>query len=152
MKVRPLTVEVQKYHMHRLWPQFAASTNRGNHAWWTGTLQPTTMSDAYTVEFAYTVPKRPEIRVLSPELKIRSDCARLPHTFSGDILCVHTAWEWRADTIIAQTIVPWTCAWLYFYEIWFRTGYWLGEGTHPDFPEHKVPDDSESQEKPAWSR
>ncbi len=140
MKIKPLTLEIQKYHMRRLWPQFTATTNRGNQAWWTGTLQPTAMSDTYSVEIAYTVPRRPEIRVLSPELKTHQDHSRLPHVFPDGTLCVHTAWEWRADTIIAQTIVPWICAWLYFYEVWHQTGYWLGEGTHPDFPEHKTKD------------
>ena len=141
MKIKPLTLELQKYHMRRLWPLFSATTNRGNRAWWTGTLQPTAMSDTYTVELAYTVPRRPEIRVVSPELKLRPGCTRLPHVFPDSTLCVHTAWEWRADTIIAHTIVPWICAWLYFYEVWYQTGYWLGEGTHPDFPEHKAQDE-----------
>jgi hypothetical protein len=140
---------MQRYHMRRLWPQFTASTNRGNQAWWTGTLQPTAMSDGYTIGLAYSVPGRPRIRVLSPELKIRSGYSRLPHIFPDGTLCVHTAWEWRADMIIAETIIPWTCAWLYFYEVWIQTGYWLGEGTHPDFPEHKVPDDLEPRERPS---
>jgi hypothetical protein len=26
--------------------------------------------------------------------------------------------------------------WLAFYETWLETGCWLGEGTHPDLPEH----------------
>jgi hypothetical protein len=56
VKVKPLTLELQKYHMQRIWPQFSATTNRGNQAWWTGTLQPTAMIDTYTVEIAYTIP------------------------------------------------------------------------------------------------
>lgn len=134
---------MQKYHMCRVWPQFAVSTNRGNQAWWTGTLQPTPLGETYTVEFAYMIPRRPEIRVLSPELRTHPSHTRLPHTFPDGTLCVHLASEWRADSIIAETVVPWTCAWLYFYEVWLQTGYWLGEGTHPDFPQHKPLDDIE---------
>jgi hypothetical protein len=141
MKFKPLTLDLQKYHMQRLWPQFTAATNRGNRASWTGTLQPTAMSNTYTVEFAYTARWRPEIRVLSPELRVRLGCSRLPHVFREGTLCVHTAWEWRGDLIIAQTIVPWTSTWLYFYEKWYQTGYWCGEGTHPDLPQHKQQDD-----------
>ena len=32
---------------------------------------------------------------------------------------------------IADTILPWTSLWLYFYELWHATGQWLGGGEHP---------------------
>ena len=33
---------------------------------------------------------------------------------------------------IADTIIPWTSEWLFFYELWLATGgEWLGEGEHP---------------------
>ena len=124
--------------MARLWPQFTASTNRGNRSWWTGILQPTALSDSYRIGFSYTVPERPKIEVLSPELKLHPGYSRLPHVFEDGTLCVHTAWEWHGDLLIARTIVPWVCIWLYFYEVWYTTGCWLGEGTHPELPEHKA--------------
>ena len=31
----------------------------------------------------------------------------------------------------AETIVPWACLWLYYYEVWHATGEWLGGGLHP---------------------
>jgi len=30
-----------------------------------------------------------------------------------------------------ETIVPWACLWLYYYEVWHTTGEWLGGGLHP---------------------
>jgi len=132
-----LTVAQQVYHMRAVFPQFHAETNRGNWVRWTGTLQPHELSDQYTVAISYTVPFRPEIRIVSPELRRRSDCKNLPHIFPGDLLCVHTADEWNGGLILARTIVPWTSTWLYFYETWYATGLWLAEGTHPEFPQHR---------------
>jgi hypothetical protein len=123
--------------MGRLWPQFTATTNRGGLISWIGTLTPTPMSDTYTVGFEYSVPFRPEIRVLAPDLVVRPESDGLPHVFGDGTLCVHTADEWHGRLIIAQTIVPWTSTWLYFYEVWRDTGYWIGKGTHPEWPKHK---------------
>lgn len=136
-KRQTLTIEAQRYHMKRLWPQFACETNRGNWARWTGTLQPSPLSNAYTVEISYTEPSRPKVKVLDPELELHPGSQRLPHFYPDGTLCLHLAHEWRRHLVIAETIVPWTSTWLYFYEAWAATGYWSGEGTHPSFPEHR---------------
>jgi hypothetical protein len=132
-----LTISEQVYFMRAIYPQFRVTTNRGNRARWTGDLRPTSMSDTYAVEISYTVPRCPEIRVLTPELRVRPGHKRLPHVFEENRLCVHQAHEWTGNLILARTVVPWTIAWLYFYEIWFATGFWEGGGTHPDLPEHE---------------
>jgi len=123
--------------MQAKFPNFRAASNRGKWVQWTGPLKPTAISVTYTVQITYEMPNRPEIRVLSPELKPRLDCDRIPHVFSENKLCVHQAHEWSGRKILAMTIVPWISAWLYFYEIWYATGLWLGEGTHPDLPQHR---------------
>ena len=125
------------YLMAMSYPQFRVITNRGNWARWSGDLRPSALSDTYTIEISYTIRRRPEIRVLTPELRLRPGHERLPHVLEGNKLCVHQAHEWRGDSILAHTIVPWTVAWLYFYEVWFATGSWEGGGTHPDLPQHK---------------
>ncbi len=124
--------------MRARFPQFNAATNRGNWVRWVGTLKPTALSRTYTVEIAYEIPGRPEIRVVSPALETRPGCDRLPHVFSEGQLCVHQAHEWRGDQVVARSVVPWVSAWLYFYEVWHATGLWLGEGTHPDLPQHRT--------------
>jgi hypothetical protein len=134
---RHLTVAQQVYFMRELHPQFRVTTNRGHRARWIGDLRPSSLSDIYRVEISYTIPRRPEIRVLSPELRIRPGLKRLPHVFDEDKLCVHQAHEWAGDLSIAKTIIPWIMAWLYFYEVWYATGFWEGGGTHPHRPEHR---------------
>jgi hypothetical protein len=132
-----LTLDLQIHHMRAKYPEFHEISNRGNWAQWTGNLKPTAMSEAYTIQITYEIPARPEIQALTPLLKARPDCNKIPHVFSENKLCVHQAHEWGGDKILAVTIVPWISAWLYFYEIWYATGLWLGEGTHPDLPQHR---------------
>ena len=36
------------------------------------------------------------------------------------------------NKLIANTIIPWTVEWLYYYELWQATGEWLGGGEHPE--------------------
>jgi hypothetical protein len=48
-------------------------------------------------------------------------------------LCLYlpSADEWMPTQLIAETIVPWTSLWLFYYETWHATGEWLGGGDHP---------------------
>jgi hypothetical protein len=73
---------------------------------------------------------RPKIAVLEPRLR-DPDGPPLPHVFEGDRLCLHFPKEWRADQMIATTIMPWTSEWLLHYEIWKATGEWHGGGHEP---------------------
>jgi hypothetical protein len=136
LRPRYLTTAQQDWLVRAKYPQFRSQGNRGNRITWTGELQPTARSATYLVEITYTVPARPRIRVLRPELKRREGAHNLPHVFEDDLLCVHEAQDWNATMIIANTILPWISGWLYFYEVWLDTGYWEGEGTHPHRPEH----------------
>ena len=38
--------------------------------------------------------------------------------------------EFNSSKLIANTIIPWTVEWLYYYELWLATGEWLGGGEH----------------------
>lgn len=70
--------------------------------------------------------------VLSPALESRPG-ERLPHVYPGNALCLYYEQEFvGSEDFIADTIVPWTSEWLYFYEHWMSTGLWLGaEAPHP---------------------
>lgn len=97
------------------------------HLEWIGQLQPTPLSQVYTIKIAYSVGSRPSVKVLSPELVSREG-ERLPHVFSGDRLCLFKEWytEWSSSMLIADTIIPWSSMWLTYYEIWLLTGVWSG--------------------------
>jgi hypothetical protein len=132
-----LTAMQQDQFVRSRFPHFRRTTNRGDRIKWRGTLQPSPRSDLYEVEIAYEIPYRPHIQVVTPGLTTWGDLKRQPHTFRDGSLCVHQAHEWHGNKLIAETIIPWTCLWLAFYETWLETGCWLGEGTHPDLPEHR---------------
>jgi len=136
--IRPksLTVMEQDYWVRSRFPNFRSSNNRGTRIKWHGTLQPSRRSDIYKVEISYVVPCRPVVKVLSPRLSTWGDLKKQLHTFRDGSLCVHQSHEWHGNKFVAETIIPWTCLWLAFYETWLETGCWLGEGTHPDLPEH----------------
>ena len=133
-----LTIAQQDHLMRRCFPGLRATSNHGGRIVWRGHLQPTAWSEVYEVEIVYEVPRRPHIRILSPQLRVREGCKNCPHTFKDGSLCVHQTHEWNGNRFIAWTIVPWICVWLYFYEVWLRIGVWRGEGTHPDLPEHNA--------------
>ena len=135
---KALTISQQNHSMCIHFPLFRATSNHGSRIVWRGPLQPTAWSEIYETEIVYQVPCRPQIRILSPQLRIRKGFTKCPHTFADTTLCVHQAHEWNGNRLIASTIVPWICVWLYFYEVWLRIGVWRGEGTHPHLPEHNA--------------
>ena len=97
---------------------------------WQGQLTPTPLSDSYTIRVSYTPPSRPKIEVVAPHLRTLPG-KKIPHTFSGQDLCLHLPGQWTAEMPIARTIIQWTSLWLFFYETWLFTGMWRGEGHEP---------------------
>jgi len=127
-----LPISQQIIAMNLSFPEFDAEWKK-NTVIWTGVLQPTSLSMKYTVEITYSLDMRqPEVHVLAPSLKIRGE-EKIPHFYPGNKLCLFRPKkkEWTKEMLIAETIVPWTSLWLYYYEIWHATGKWLGGGEHP---------------------
>src|SRR5579871_5787013 len=136
----PRTVVGPALQGHRLlaaYPQFETKSSSWQGAVWRGKLQPTELSDIYTVEIAYALSQRPDVHVLDPQLKVHPGHKRLPHVYPGNSLCLYTFGEWYPGLYIANTIVPWISLWLLFYETWLLTGKWKGGGTHPDWSQHR---------------
>ena len=108
---------------------------RGNPFVWIGKLQPTQLSETYTVRITYehgTI--RPRVEVLDPPLQKRGN-TRIPHTFPDGSICLHLSGEWNSTQFIHQSIIPWTSTWLYYYEVWLITGEWLGGGHERNPPQ-----------------
>jgi hypothetical protein len=99
---------------------------------WTGPLQPTPLSDTYTVAITWPGRGRPKVSVLDPALEAPGG-RRVPHVFSPLELCLHFPEEWHDSMLISDTIIPWASEWLYFYELWLATGDWHGGGHEPDY-------------------
>lgn len=98
---------------------------------WSGELQPSPLSDIYTVRITYATGQRaPSVTVLRPELG-GAAVESLPHVYTHDHLCLCYPWQWTDDKLISRTIVPWASEWLVHYEIWKATGTWRGGGHEP---------------------
>lgn len=128
---RILPLGTQFIVMRQVWPSFVSQW-RHSAVISTGPLQPTDMSPVYQVQIMYRLGERPEVVVVSPQLRDRPG-QPIPHVYPGKRLCLYLprANEWTPAMPIAKTIVPWACDWLYFYEIWHATGEWLADGVHP---------------------
>ena len=86
----------------------------------------------------------PTVRVISPALSPRSEAPDqlVPHLYGphddprGPELCLFypKEREWAEHMLMAESIVPWTVEWLFYYEIWHVTGAWGGEEAPHDPP------------------
>ena len=103
---------------------------------WLGKVRPTPLSREYTVVLTYSDSQVPKVWVVGEELQ-KLDHPSFPHKYDVDPennmvrICLYRYREFTKDKFLANTIIPWTVEWLYFYEIWLATGIWCGGGEHP---------------------
>ena len=66
----------------------------------------------------------PHVKIISPAL-----VKMPPHYYQNTgTLCLYSSenFKWTKEKLIAQNIVSWTAAWIYFYEVWLQKGIWYG--------------------------
>jgi hypothetical protein len=97
---------------------------------WTGTITPTPLSTAYTIEITYRRRHYPQVWVRQPELAVKKEDYKLVHIYREGCLCLHAEDEWRPWMTISSTFVPWTAEWLVYFEVWLATGLWQGGGEY----------------------
>ncbi len=129
---RPIPLGEQIIMMKHYFPDFTFRW-RNNIVTWVGEIQPSLLSQCYTIKICYQRYKSPQVNVLKPQLTESSEGESIPHTYPGNRLCLYhpNKPEWNNQKYIAETIVPWSSLWLFHYEIWQATGKWLGKGEHP---------------------
>lgn len=132
---QPLSLGQQLGVMKQCFPKFKLKCHK-NYFVFTGPIQPTVMSEIYTVQITCIVNGgkiNPSVCVLSPKLNKGPDGKSIPHMYPNEKLCLYLPKrrEFTSCKYIAKTIVPWTSLWLYYYELWHMTGKWLGGGEHP---------------------
>jgi hypothetical protein len=135
--------------MRERWPSFDLIDSGDRRAVWEGNLAP--VSRRYRVRIEYEVPRaienfsiinvQPRVQVLSPVLERHPEYHEgpIPHVYvnrkepSLPYLCLFDPFnaEWTPADLLAETTVPWTSRYLYFYEGWLLTGTWSGGGRHP---------------------
>lgn len=103
---------------------------------WKGKARPTPLSEVYQLQITYKLGYSPKTKVVEPQLRQRGE-ERIPHMYAQKTLCLFNPLkrEWNDRMLIAKTILPLACLWLYFYEVWLVTGVWNGGGDHPEPPD-----------------
>lgn len=114
--------------LRRSYPEGRGRVRR-NQLDWQMPVQPTPLSDVYEIRLSYSLETGPKIMVKSPEL-IQPGDKPIPHRFSDGSLCLFLpgCGEWDRTMSLADTVIPWTSEWLFFYELWIATGEWCGGG------------------------
>jgi len=134
-KAHPLNIAHQLRDLQRLYPEGDGRIARDRLVW-QGKLKPSPFSREFLIQLEYQEGHFPTTRVLQPTIRELAGNRKLPHVFRGvgDPLCLFyaPAREWNSSMLIARTIVPWTCEWLFHFEAWLFTGKWDGGGVHHD--------------------
>lgn len=130
-KKQAIALPIQQLHMMNSFPGFKYIKSSSKSGYWIGELKPKAENgNAYTVKIVYEKGFSPDVFVISPKLLRYS-----PHRYPDGSLCLYYPKDKSYDckqSIISDTIVPWTVEWLYFYEKWLDTGVWWGkEAPHP---------------------
>lgn len=103
---------------------------------WDFYVRPSPLGRNYHVRLRYKLGNPPRVTVISPNLKSLAPGRRLPHVYYATTpmsLCLYLpgSGEWEASKSIAETVVPWTAVWLFYFEDWLLTDEWKGGGKHP---------------------
>jgi hypothetical protein len=105
---------------------------------WKGRLTPSECGRGYAVELHYQLSDAPAVWVRKPNLKELAGERRLPHVYDQKTqeLCLYLPRRgfWKPSRSLAVTILPWTCLWLFYFELWLITDDWAGAGEHPAIP------------------
>lgn len=117
-----LNVALQDWHIQKKFSDF--EIKKEDKKWvWVGYLQPTPHSKKYKVKIVHH-PYNPRVFVIEPRV-----FKHAPHRYSDDSLCLYHPNDKSFDgqSLISDTIIPWTSEWLFFYEGWLKDGVWWGK-------------------------
>jgi hypothetical protein len=145
----PLSVVEQDRQIRRDFPDFRLLFDGVFVGAWEGTVTPIARAHSigilyyprlYYLETGVIRASYVTVRVLSPTIGLdpRGTGERPPHIYVDDegrgfSICLYDPrdYEWSPDRFIAETIIPWACEWLFYYEGWLHNGEWAGGGNHP---------------------
>lgn len=142
----PLTLIQQKIALDIAYKEAKCTIDKSRVSLtWAGNIRPTPISKEYKVLITYRVLFPPKVWIIGDALE-KLGAVDFPHKYEVDInrkmvrICLYRHLEFNSRTYLANTIIPWTVEWLYFYEMWLATGRWLGGGEHPEAGKRKEED------------
>lgn len=138
-KSKLLSFSIQKYNIKKKFKNIVIKDFSKRYIKMLLGLKPNENSKIYYVLIEYkSLKKSPQVFVSLNQLNVTKK-EDIPHKYqikkigSEEYvnLCLYYGNEWKSNMNISDTIIPWTCEWLYFFEIWTITGKWCGGGKHP---------------------
>lgn len=129
MRIHTIGIREQGAWVRNRYPGFRCDVVRGLLIC-KGELQPTEVSRVYQVEIHYRTGRWPKAFVPGAQLQALEPEGKIPHTYGPSEPCLFypSRQSWRSDMKLADTVIPWLCIWLTFYELWRATGEWYGGG------------------------
>lgn len=124
--------DIQIWAMKQRYPQFKSKKREKYDIEFIGDLQVKPELPIYTISIRYRGNKNPIVKVIKPALVDNA-----PHIYPTEKnLCLYhpSNFNWGKEKLIANEIMGWTTAWIYFYEVWLQTNKWYG----PEAP-HNIP-------------
>jgi len=114
---------------------------KGGKLTWQFDAKPTPVSRTYRLRLDYTLQGPPEVFVLDPGLQALAEGRTIPHLYDQQRgrLCLYLpkSGEWHSRRLLADTLVPWSVLWLFYFEEWLISGEWKGGGVHVDVRRHR---------------
>lgn len=136
----PVSMAVQALWLRKLFPEGKTAMSR-NSVSWRGKVSPGDYTRTYSIQMLYKQDSSPEVWVCDPNLKELAGDRRLPHVYDEktQLLCLYlpNCGFWSHDKVLAQTVLPWACLWLHYFELWLVTNEWHGRGEHPHSKQKK---------------
>lgn len=132
---------VQQYlKLKRDFPEGCGSVSKDKLTW-RQPLKPTAISQPYALRVVLAPSSSPKVYVENPCLAELSGGRRLPHVYKQKPpqLCLYRPAyrEWLPSMFLSDTIIPWACLWLFYFEDWLITDDWKGGGVHPEMKDEK---------------
>lgn len=96
-------------------------------------LKPTEFSIEYKIKMiAKENSKIVDVFVVEPKINRIEKGKKVTHLYPNGSLCLYYPKfnEWNYNDSWAETLIPWTSLWLFYYEVWKETGEWMGGGVH----------------------
>lgn len=128
-KTKVYNSDVQIWAMKHRYSHFKSKKRDKYDIEFTGTLKVKPELPTYTVSIQYRGNKNPIVKVIKPAL-----VENAPHIYPTEKnLCLYhpSDFNWQKEKLIANEIMDWTAAWIYFYEVWLQKGIWYGpEAAH----------------------
>lgn len=135
---RARSIGAQIDRMKGRWPNLVVTRKNKDFVRWEGYLRGFQKFYLIEVIWAPGIIDRPYVKLLNPQLEPREDedFEKIPHLIYDEsaprnsYLCLFDdeGKEWTDKDLIADTTIPWTAQWLYYYELWHFDGVWRGGG------------------------